>query len=166
MFSAATVQAMRALEYCLLASVLTSAPSFAQRSVPVEITYAQHDIAARAVAAQLREAINRSRDVAPPAGGHVGGDRGYELRVTMEPSRPHIRLQLMTAEIEAIASTAVFASLVYDSPHMPLRGAFVSSMVETGPRIDATQCVPSILQRTVAATDWLRDRWPGLWQTL
>lgn len=157
---------MRTLDYCLLASVLTASPSFAQRTVPVEITHLQHDIAARSVAAQLREAIHGPRDAAPSSEGRIDEDKRYALRVTTEHSRPRMRLQLMTADIVASASTAVFVSLVYDSPHMPLAGAFVSSMVETCPRDDAAQCVRGILLRTVAATDWLRDSWPALWKTL
>ena len=151
--------------FCLIA-LLASAPSFAQRKVALEVTHVGNDVAGHLLAAELRDAVRKSEGplVAPPANGaHI---ERYGMRLTSELARPRIRLQLLTTSIEPGPYTAVAVNVVYDSPDMPLGGAFVRGMLETCKRDELGACASRILARARTTMDWLRDQWPSLWKTL
>lgn len=158
--------AMTFFRCCFLIALLASAPSFAQRKVALEVTHVGNDVAGHLLAAEVRDAVRKSDGpLVPPAanGAHI---EHYGMRLTSELARPRIRLQLLTASIESAPYTAVSVNVVYDSPDMPLGGAFVRGMLETCKRDELTACAVRILARARTTMDWLREQWPSLWRTL
>jgi len=57
-------------------------------------------------------------------------------------------------------------NVIYDSPDMPLGGAYIRGMVETCGRDDAAGCAERILLKANTTINWLRENWPSLWRTL
>ena len=156
---------MHALPYALLITFVFAAPCFAQRQIAVEISQAGTQPAATALAAELRREIRSQRH---SSGGKPGAtaQEQYIFIPTSELTRPHLRLQLLTVDVAAGGEAAVFVSVLYDSPGMPLGGAFVRSTGHTCSLDDIAACAKRILVQTHATVDWFRDRWPSLWNTL
>ena len=158
---------MDSLRCLLLIGLLLSAPCFAQRKIALEVTHIGQDAGGQLLVAELRDAVRKSNGpIVPPSASDAVNIERYGMRLTSELSRPRIRLQLLTTEVEPGAYTAISINVVYDSPDMPLGGAFVRGMVDTCKRNEAAACATRILARATTTMDWLRDNWPSLWRTL
>jgi hypothetical protein len=155
---------MRSAGYCVLVALLISAPCFAQRKVALEINHVGNDPAGQSLVADLRELIRGYVSPAVPPGGH--DVERYGMRLTSGLSRPRIRLQLLTSEMQPGPYTAMVINVTYDSTEMPLGGAFIGGMFETCGQNEAAACAQRILLRISTAMDWLRESWPSLWKTL
>jgi hypothetical protein len=156
---------MRSAGYCVLATLLMSAPCLAQRQVALEINHVGTDPAGQSLVADLRELIRGYVSPAIPSGDGDAVER-YGIRLTSGLSRPRIRLQLLTSEIQAGPYTAIVINVTYDSTHMPLGGAFIGGMLETCGQNEGAACAKRILLKISTAMDWLRESWPSLWKTL
>lgn len=157
---------MLSLRYWFVAGLVISAPAFGQRQIAIEITHRGNDPAGQLLVAEMRQTIRVSEGALVSPSRRSEGAEDYHVRLTSELSRPRIRLQLLTAAAESTASSAVFVSVVYDSPDMALSGAFIRSMVETCAPDDTASCARRILEKASTSMDWLRDNWPSLWKTL
>jgi hypothetical protein len=157
---------MHSVRYCVLAALLIPAYCFAQRQVALEINHTGTDPGGVALVAELREAIRVFERL--PASQASGSQtvEPYGLRLTGGVTRPRIKLQLLTSELQPGPRTAAVISLTYNSDDMPLAGAFIRSTFEACGPDERAACAKRILLKAAAAVDWLRDNWPALWQTL
>jgi hypothetical protein len=156
---------MRSAGYCVLVALLMSAPCFAQRKVALEMNHVGNDPAGQSLVADLRELIRGYVSPAVPSGDADAVER-YGMRLTSGLSRPRIRLQLLTSEIQPGPYTAIVINVTYDSADMPLGGAFMGGMLEMCAQNERSACAKRILLKISTAMDWLRESWPSLWKTL
>jgi hypothetical protein len=158
---------MDGVRYCVLAALLISPPSFAARSVPIELIHIGTDAAGVALAAELRQAIRGFESARTAHTDDTEGREPYSLRLANAMSRPHIRLQLLTTSLsEPAPYTAASVNLTFDSAEMPLGGAFMGGMFETCNADEVAACARRIVVKVNTALSWLRDKWPELWATL
>lgn len=154
---------MATLRCVLLALLVMPFAAVGQTRIPLEITHIGDDAAGRTVVQALREAIRTFDMLATPL--QLEARDAFGMRLTTQLARPRIKLQLVTSELDA-SRTAIAVSVIYDSPDMPLGGAFIRSAVETCKAEEGSACASRILARAHAAIGWLRENWPSLWKTL
>ena len=154
---------MRTLRCVLLALLALPFAANSQTRIPLEITHVGDDAGGRMVVQALREAVRTFDMVALPL--QLDARDAFGMRLTTQLARPRIKLQLVTSELDTTL-TAIAVNVIYDSPDMPLGGAFIRSAVETCKAEEGRACASRILARTHAAIGWLRENWPSLWKTL
>ena len=154
---------MWTLRSLLLALLVIPFAAVGQTRIPLEITHVGDDMAGRTVVEALREAIRTFDTLAMPP--QLEARDAFGMRLTTQLARPRIKLQLVTSELDA-ARTAIAVNVIYDSPDMPLGGAFIRSAVETCKAEEGNACASRILARAHAAIGWLRENWPSFWKTL
>src|SRR6185503_17942938 len=147
---------MRALRWLLILFFVLPAVCSAQKKIPLEVTHIGEDPAGQALVSALRDAVRTSGGALVPPEGKQLTLESYGMRLTGELARPRIKLQLITAEIETAGRTAVSVNVIYDSPDMPLGGAFIRGMVETCGRDDGANCARRILVKATSTMEWLR----------
>jgi hypothetical protein len=155
------------MRYILLALILTSSASFAQKRIPVEVAQAGDDPVGNMVAEELRTAIRSASGALAMPDLLEAIEHSQGLRLTMELARPRIRLQLVSPRASATGSeTPIAVNIVYDSADMPLGGAYIRSVIEMCGVDSARSCAARILGTTQRSLEWLRQNWPSLWKTL
>ena len=154
---------MRTLRCVLLALLVMPFAAAGQTRIPLEVTHVGDDATGRTVVQALREAIRTFDMLALPL--QLEARDAFGMRLTTQLARPRIKLQLVTSELDA-SRTAIAVNVIYDSPDMPLGGAFIRSAVETCKAEEGSACANRILSRAHAAIGWLRENWPSLWKTL
>lgn len=154
---------MRTLRCVLLALLVMPFAAAGQNRIPLEVTHVGDDATGHTVVQALREAIRTFDMLTLPL--QLEARDAFGMRLTTQLARPRIKLQLVTSELDA-SRTAIAVNVIYDSPDMPLGGAFIRSAVETCKAEEGSACARRILARTHAAMGWLRDNWPSLWKTL
>lgn len=157
---------MRPLRCLLLLLLVLPSIGFAQKKIPLEVTHIGEDSAGRMLVTALREVIRTTAGQLVPPEGKQSTLESYGMRLTGELARPRIKLQLITTDVEPGSRTAISVNVIYDSPDMPLGGAYIRGMVETCGRDEAAGCAKRIFLKTNTSIDWLRENWPSLWKTL
>ena len=158
---------MKSLTYVLLALLLASGGAFAQKKIPVEVAQAGDDPVGNLVAEELRAAIRATSGALAMPDLLEAIEHSQGLRLTMELARPRIRLQLVAPRAgSATSETPIAVNIVYDSPDMPLGGAYIRSVIEMCGVDSARSCAARIVGTTQRSIEWLRQNWPSLWKTL
>jgi hypothetical protein len=157
---------MRPLRTLMLVLLLAPALCLAQKRVPLEITLVGEDLPGLALVAALRDVVREWPGPLVAARSDLSTRESYGMRVTGELARPRIKLQLITAPLEAAGRIAVAVNVIYDSPDMPFGGAFIKGMLESCAHDETQACARRILAKASGSIEWMREHWPSLWKTL
>ena len=155
---------MKALRIVLMAALLVPPLCFAQKKIPIEVSFAGDGGVTPNVARELREAIRAFNGPLVLPHGSAASSEAFGMRVTTELAKPRIRLQLAGTEA-AGGVNAIAVTVLYDSAMVPLGGAYIRSILVTC-GADAAACAKDILTQAHGSMTWLRERWPSIWNTL
>src|SRR5262249_38742088 len=138
----------------LLVGVLLLVPRIclADKTIPVEILQSGKDSLGQRFAFEIKEAIRGSRS----------------MRLVTDSS-PHLIVHIVTLDPDTDAPgnrTITSVTIVYDSMNTPARGAYLTSYVAVCGVQRINECARGILPDIDSAAEFLRTKWPGLWNTL
>jgi hypothetical protein len=135
--------------------VALSLPAFAQTKIPVQITHTGKDTVGQTIVFHLREKIRGSNGMTL-----VGEEVLPRIRVIV------VSLDDGDSDRDQGKSSVVAATFLYDAADIPLRGAFLTSNVQSCGRSRVASCAESLQVIIDTQVDHLRQNEPDLHRRL